>query len=54
MPEKALANNVFATPMLVREIPIPVLHVLGDLSRMPSIIAAITSQYSDGSNTIVM
>lgn len=54
MPEKALANDVFATPMLVRELPEPVLHVLGDLSKMPSIIAAITSQHNNGSNTIVM
>jgi CheY-like chemotaxis protein len=54
MPEKALANDVFATPMLVRELPVPVLHVLGDLSRMPSIIAAITSQNSKGSDTVVM
>jgi CheY-like chemotaxis protein len=54
MPEKALANDVFATPMLVRELPEPVLHVLGDLSKMPSIIAAITSKHSNGSDTIVM
>ncbi len=54
MPEKALANDVFATPMLVRELPIPVLHVLGDLSRMPSIIAAITSQNGNDTNTVVM
>lgn len=54
MPEKALANDVFATPMLVRELPEPVLHVLGDLSKMPSVIAAITSQHSNGSDTIVM
>lgn len=54
MPEKALANDVFATPMLVRELPIPVLHVLGDLSKMPSIIAAITSQNGSDSSTIVM
>jgi hypothetical protein len=54
MPEKALANDVFATPMLVRELPEPVLRVLGDLSKMPSILAAITSQHDNGSNTIVM
>ncbi len=54
MPEKALANDVFATPMLVRELPIPVLHVLGDLSKMPSIIAAITSQNGNNSSTILM
>ncbi|MDO9213675.1 MAG: response regulator [Methylococcales bacterium] len=54
VPEKALANDVFATPMLVRELPEPVLRVLGDLSKMPSIIAAITSQHDAGSDTIVM
>jgi CheY-like chemotaxis protein len=54
VPEKALANDVFATPMLVRELPEPVLRVLGDLSKMPSIIAAITSQHDNGSDTIVM
>ncbi|MFI3189187.1 response regulator receiver protein [Crenothrix sp. D3] len=54
MPEKALANDVFATPMLVRELPKPVLHVLGDLSKMPSIIAAITAQDNNGSSTILM
>ncbi|CAG0964436.1 partial Sporulation initiation phosphotransferase F, partial [Anaerolineae bacterium] len=54
MPEKALANDVFATPMLVRELPEPVLHVLGDLSKMSSIIAAITSQHDNESDTIVV
>jgi len=54
MPEKALANEIFATPMLVRELPEPVLRVLGDLSKMPSIIAAITSQHDNGSDTVVM
>lgn len=54
MPEKALANDVFATPMLVREFPEPVLHVLGDLSKMSSIIAAITSEHDNTTNTIVM
>lgn len=54
MPEKALANDVFATPMIVRELPIPVLHVLGDLSRMPSIIAAITSYHGNDSDTIMV
>lgn len=54
MPEKALENDVFATPMLVRELPEPVLHVLGDLSKMSSIIAAITSQHDNESDTIVV
>lgn len=54
MPEKALANDIFATPMLVREVPEPVLRVLGDLSKMPAILGAITSRHDKGSDTIVM
>ena len=54
MPEKALENDVFATPMLVRELPEPVLHVLGDLSKMPSVITAITSQHDNASDTIIV
>ena len=54
MPEKALENDVFATPMLVRELPEPVLHVLGDLSKMSSIIAAVTSQHDNETDTIVV
>jgi CheY-like chemotaxis protein len=44
MPEKALEKDVFATPMLVRDVPAPVLKLLGDLSRVPSVIAAITTE----------
>lgn len=44
MPEKALENDVFATPMLVRDVPKPVLKLLGDLSRVPSIIATVTTE----------
>jgi len=54
MPEKALEKEVFATPMLVREIPLPVLKLLGDLSRMHSVLAAITAQSSDGGGTVVV
>lgn len=44
MPEKALEKNVFATPMLVRDAPDPVLKLLVNLSRVPSIITAITAE----------
>ncbi len=54
MPEKALSHNIFATPMLVRDLPAPVLKLLGNLSKMPDVIAAITSQHSNGSDTIIM
>ena len=55
MPEKALEREIFATPMLVRDIPEPVLKLLGDLSRMSSVMAAITTQSQDtGVQTIII
>jgi CheY-like chemotaxis protein len=55
MPEKALEKDVFATPMLVRDVPEPVLKLLGDLSRVPSIIAAITTEAKGvGVQTIIV
>ncbi|GAB1233190.1 hypothetical protein UT4_16560 [Ferrigenium sp. UT4] len=54
MTEKALAEEVFATPMLVREVPEPILKLLGDLSKMHSVLAAITAQSSNGGGTVVM
>lgn len=55
MPEKALEQEVFATPMLVRDLPKPVLKLLGDLSRMSSVMAAITTQtQSTGAQTVIV
>ncbi|CAI8791386.1 response regulator [Methylocaldum szegediense] len=55
MPEKALEKDVFATPMLVRDVPEPVLKLLGDLSRVPSIMAAITTHAKGvGVQTIIV
>lgn len=55
MPEKALEKEIFATPMLVRDIPKPVLKLLGDLSRMSSVMAAITTQSDNsGVQTIII
>ena len=55
MPEKALEKDVFATPMLVRNVPEPALRLLGDLSRMSSVIAAITTQTkTDGTQTVII
>jgi CheY-like chemotaxis protein len=54
VPEKALSQNIFATPMLVRNVPTPVLKMLGNLSKMPEVIACITSQHGSSSNTVIM
>ena len=52
MGEKA---RVYATPMLVRDVPKPVLKLLGDLSRMSSVLAAITTQSKDnGVQTVII
>ncbi|MGZ4977211.1 MAG: response regulator [Methylobacter sp.] len=55
MPEKALEKDVFATPMLVRDVPEPMLKLLGDLSRVPSVIAAISTQVKGiGVQTVII
>jgi CheY-like chemotaxis protein len=55
MPEKALEKDIFATPMLVRDLPEPVLKLLGDLSRMSSVMAAITTQTKEtGTQTVIL
>ncbi len=55
MPEKALEKDIYATPMLVRDIPEPVLKLLGNLSRMPSVMAAITTEHEgSGTHTVIL
>lgn len=41
MPEKAIEREVFVTPTVIRELPEPVLRILGDLSDHRSILTAI-------------
>jgi len=53
-PEKALEKDIFATPMLVRELPKPELRLLGDFSNIPSVLAAITVPHSaEDTNTLI-
>lgn len=54
MPEKALQKNVYATPMLVRDIPEPVLKLLGDLSKMHTMMGTLTAQTGNSSDTVVL
>ncbi len=42
MPEKAVANDIFATPTLVRERPKPVVKVLDGLTNIPETLQAIS------------
>ncbi len=54
MPEKALQKNVYATPMLVRDLPEPILKLLGDLSKMHAMMGTLTAQNGNISDTIVL
>lgn len=54
MPEKAIADNVFVTPTLIRQLPEPVLRVLGDLSDQQTILTAIQlNDHGNESNILV-
>jgi CheY-like chemotaxis protein len=54
MPGKALEKNVFATPMLVRDIPEPVFKLLGELSNIDSMLATLIAQNADESATVML
>lgn len=41
-PEKAVANDIFTTPTLVREMPKPVVKVLDGLTKIPQMLSVIT------------
>lgn len=53
MPEKALENDVFATPMLLRNLPLPVLKVLGDVAQTSKIMALVQDTEAPGNGIIV-
>ena len=42
MPEKAVANDIFTTPTLVREKPKPVIKILDGLTKIPQMLSVIT------------
>lgn len=49
MPEKAIEREVFVTPTVIRELPEPVLRILGDLSDHRTILTAIELDGKKGS-----
>jgi len=53
-PEKALENEIFATPMLMRELPKPVIRLMGDLTSTQTVMAAITGQHDITQATIII
>ena len=47
MPDKAMENNVFATPMLVRSIPQPLLKMLVNISSAQDAFMAIVNHQTN-------
>ena len=47
-PEKALQGDVFATPTLVRIVPLPVLKLLGGIAQSEKILSIIASDGTGG------
>lgn len=44
MPEKAAENQVFATPMLLREMPEPVMKVLVNISNLNGVLLSLSDE----------
>lgn len=53
MPDKALQNDVFVTPTLLREIPAPALKLIGDIVNTPRLLALIQQGGPDGQALVV-
>jgi hypothetical protein len=53
MPEKALQNDVFVTPTLLREVPAPVLKLIGDIANTPRLLALIQDGVPNGQALVV-
>jgi Tfp pilus assembly protein PilP len=53
LPEKALEKNVFATPTLLREMPLPVLKLIGDVAQTQKVMALIVASDGTHQSTIV-
>lgn len=45
-PEKARENQIFAIPTLVRQIPIPIRKIIGDLSNKQRVLVSLTQEDS--------
>lgn len=47
MPEKAIANDVFTTPTLVRAFPEPILKILGQITHIQQVMVVVTHTNHD-------
>lgn len=52
-PEQALENDVFATPMLLREMPKPVIKLIGHIANAQRILAILQSTGEEGQTVVV-
>lgn len=46
VPEKALSNDIFATPTIMRELPHPVVKVLANVARVRDILVAVIDPHT--------
>lgn len=53
MPEKALQHDVFATPTLLRELPEPIIKLIGDIARLQHAMASILRDGQAGETFLV-
>lgn len=53
MPEKALQHDVFATPTLLRELPEPVIKVIGAIAQAPHMLALIQQGGQEGQTVVI-
>lgn len=54
LPEKAIEHDVYVTPTVMRNVPEPMLKVLGDLSKVQEILTAIEIKEDDGDPAVVI
>lgn len=54
MPEKALALDVFATPAIVREVPTPILQLIGKLASAKEVFTIVETSNGEAPRTIVV
>lgn len=54
LPEKALQDDVFATPTLLRSLPTPLVRVIGDIAQTQRVLAIIQSSDAELGGTLIL
>lgn len=54
MPHKAMENDIFVTPTLVREMPGPIMKFMGAISNTQNILAVINNNHAENPSVIIV